>query len=209
MLPKILDFGCGNGSHDEIGENRLSLIHWLEHNGGQEAVGIDVNPSSIEQIRTSINNGTCFYVMDGCRMSFPDGTFQMVHEHGVFHHIKYYREAIKEVARVLRPGGLFLVKETVSNDRVYHLARVLTQSWRSDPIQSFFTTEDLKEDLQPYFEIEDIQYYWRFALSDMLLELGLDGPRSLKFNLWMNQIWVTLGIKKQMCCHCVIKARRI
>jgi ubiquinone/menaquinone biosynthesis C-methylase UbiE len=207
-MPNVLDFGCGNGLRDEIGESRASHIHWLEENGGPGAIGIDVSPESIKEIQRKIQNGTLFFVMDGRHTMFRDKSFPTIHEHGVFHHMKRYPEAIKEIARIMVPGGTFWVKETVSNDRIYHLARVLTKSWRNDNIYSFFTTQELEKELLPYFEIEREEYYWRFAPCDMLLELGIDGPASLAFNLLVNQIWTSLGIERAMCCHCVIKARR-
>lgn len=203
-----LDFGCGEGRRDEISDDRKSLICWLDDNGGENTIGIDIDSDAIDKIKNRVRNGTQFYHLNGCKMPFNDNTFKLIHEHGVLHHIHNYSEAIIEISRVLKPGGIFLLKETVSNDPVYQFARVVHRSWRECKIESYFTTEDLQRKLSAYFNIISVQYYWRFILSDILLEHGLEGSRSLRFNLFVNKLWSKLRLAKHTCCHCVIRAEK-
>ena len=44
--------------------------------------------------------------MDVSRMAFPDGSFDFVFSYSVFHHLPDPVQAFREVARVLRPGGV-------------------------------------------------------------------------------------------------------
>jgi SAM-dependent methyltransferase len=45
-------------------------------------------------------------VMDATKMTFPDASFDFVYSFSVFEHIDRPQEAVKEIARVLRPGGV-------------------------------------------------------------------------------------------------------
>src|SRR6185312_8029573 len=50
-----------------------------------------------------------FHVADAERLDFPDNSFDIVYSHGVLHHTPDTAGAIREVHRVLRPGGRALV----------------------------------------------------------------------------------------------------
>ena len=47
--------------------------------------------------------------MDVCKMSFRNESFDFVYSRGVFHHLNNPIEAIEEVARILRPGGVVYI----------------------------------------------------------------------------------------------------
>ena len=47
--------------------------------------------------------------MDVSRMAFPDSSFDFVFSYSVFHHLPDPAQAFREVARVLRPGGVAYV----------------------------------------------------------------------------------------------------
>jgi len=50
-------------------------------------------------------------VSDATRMPYVDGLFDAVFESGVVHHIPDWRAALREVGRVLKPGGRFCFAE--------------------------------------------------------------------------------------------------
>jgi SAM-dependent methyltransferase len=56
-----------------------------------------------------------FEQMDAARMSFPDASFDTVCIANSLHHLSGLDAALAEMKRVLRPGGLFLVLEMVSD----------------------------------------------------------------------------------------------
>ena len=43
-------------------------------------------------------------------LSFPAATFDFAYELNVLHHIRDYPAAIREVRRVLKPGGRFFIR---------------------------------------------------------------------------------------------------
>jgi len=100
-----LDVGCGNG----IAPIYLALKH------GLEITGVDVDRA---QIRAAKKNawdvkGARFITVDGTRLPFKDGTFDIVATNKVTHHIPDWETALAEMLRVLKPHGFFLYADLV------------------------------------------------------------------------------------------------
>lgn len=94
----VLDAGCGNGRH----------IPELEK-GGAEVVGIDQSEKLIECARKKYS-GRTLLVGDMRQLPFPDASFDAVFAFASLPHLptKHARkQALSEIIRVLRPGGLF------------------------------------------------------------------------------------------------------
>src|SRR5215213_4349555 len=76
--------------------------------GGACCTGIDLTPRSVEITRHRFKlygaDGDCM-VSDGERLPFRDESFDVVYSNGVLHHTPDTAGAIREVYRVLRPGG--------------------------------------------------------------------------------------------------------
>jgi SAM-dependent methyltransferase len=87
----ILDVGCGTG---------IMLEH-LEPVG--EATGLDFSSTALEFCRK--RGAERLVQARGEQLPFGDGTFGAVTAFGVVEHIDADREAVREWARVLRPGG--------------------------------------------------------------------------------------------------------
>jgi SAM-dependent methyltransferase len=94
---RLLEIGCGMGT---------DLLQFAR--GGARCVGIDLTPRSVEISRhrfalygTSGN----FMLADGEQLPFASETFDVVYSNGVLHHTPDTAGAIREVHRVLRPGG--------------------------------------------------------------------------------------------------------
>ncbi|MCC6402773.1 MAG: methyltransferase domain-containing protein [Fimbriimonadaceae bacterium] len=89
----LLDLGCGTGAF------------LAEH--GHGAVGLDFSPEAIECCR---GRGLSRLVLaDGSRAPFRDSSFGCVVSLDTIEHIADDRAAASEVARLLRPGGVFVV----------------------------------------------------------------------------------------------------
>jgi ubiquinone/menaquinone biosynthesis C-methylase UbiE len=201
-----LDYGCGSGGFQEITGDRKHLDSWLLKHGGTDAVGIDVNPDKIYLAYNRIGNGTQFICCDGKQLPFSDGSFNLVHEVGVLHHIENYTEGLKEIHRVMEPSGVLYLVEAVDNDFIYRLCRRIKGRWQGDSIHSFFTTYELDKQLKRYFTIVDRKYYWRYVVSDLLREYNAEPAASLYFNDYMSQFLNKIRFSKYSCCHYVVKA---
>lgn len=93
----VLEVGVGAGSHAGLlSKNTKSFT------------GIDLTDYSVESTRKRMKvfglNGEVLK-MDAERMSFDDNSFDLVWAWGVIHHSANTAKVLKEIQRILRPGG--------------------------------------------------------------------------------------------------------
>lgn len=94
---RLLEIGCGMGT---------DLLQFAR--GGARCVGIDLTPRSIEITRHRFalyDQRGVFVIADGEHLPFASESFEVVYSNGVLHHTPDTAGAIREVHRVLRPGG--------------------------------------------------------------------------------------------------------
>ena len=101
----FLELGCGNGL----------VSKYLARNYSSSVIGIDVDPEQIELARKGTNNtpNIRFLEADATNLPLDDSSFDVVLSFGVFHHILNWQDALKEIKRVLRPGGYFVYADLV------------------------------------------------------------------------------------------------
>ena len=93
----ILEIGCSGGP----------LMQRLRAAGYSDITGIDVSKSAIELAHArGVANAS---LMDGAALEFADARFDIVIASDVLEHIEDEARALREWARVLRPGGQMLV----------------------------------------------------------------------------------------------------
>jgi ubiquinone/menaquinone biosynthesis C-methylase UbiE len=95
---RLLEIGCGMGT---------DLLQFSR--GGARCIGIDLTPRSIEITRHRFRlygAEGAFMISDGECLPFRDDSFDVVYSNGVLHHTPDTAGAIREVHRVLRPGGV-------------------------------------------------------------------------------------------------------
>lgn len=98
---QVLDVGCGVG-------NDLSRFV----RGGAIVTGIDLAPHSIQLAQDNFAQRGLhgeFFVMDGEAMTFPDNSFDVVYCHTVLHFTADPTAMLREIQRVLRPGGQAII----------------------------------------------------------------------------------------------------
>ncbi|MGH7331781.1 MAG: class I SAM-dependent methyltransferase [Candidatus Rokuibacteriota bacterium] len=104
-----LDVGCGVGLY----------ALWLAEAVGPEGrvTGIDPSADRVDaaraQVAHALGDGRLkFGLGDGTTIDAPDATFDWVWCGDTLHHIQDTRQALKEFVRVVRGGGLIIVKES-------------------------------------------------------------------------------------------------
>ncbi len=98
---RVLDLGCGTGT--------LTLLVERLHPGAT-VVGLDGDPKALEIARRKAQAAGSRIVFDrglSYDLPYPDSSFDRVVSSLVFHHLtlEHKRETLREVDRVLAPGG--------------------------------------------------------------------------------------------------------
>jgi ubiquinone/menaquinone biosynthesis C-methylase UbiE len=96
-INSVLVVGCGAGHEAGV------LAREFESN----AIGIDMGDEFAFD-----NHGSApakLMIMDARELQFPDGTFDLVYSFHALEHIPGPERALKEMARVLRSGGMYLI----------------------------------------------------------------------------------------------------
>ena len=98
--PRVLDFGCGSGN---VTQHLLEL--------GATVLAADVSPAFLTLVRRRFaGQPVDTFELNGRDLSgLPDASVDAAVSYSVLHHIPDYLHAIRELCRVVRPGGVLLI----------------------------------------------------------------------------------------------------
>lgn len=103
---KALEIGCGLGKGAQILVDRLEF---------SEVTAFDLEESlahrAAKKLPARLRSRIRLLVADAQSLPFPDDTFDAVVNFGIIHHVLDWRACIREIARVLKPHGLFFFEE--------------------------------------------------------------------------------------------------
>ena len=98
---RFLDYGCGKGEIVEAARKQ-----------GLQAYGTDIfyeaNPDTMAMLRDKGLLGESIRAIRDARIPFGDGEFDVVASNMVFEHVEDMAAVLREIDRVLKPGGLLV-----------------------------------------------------------------------------------------------------
>ncbi|HSR66851.1 MAG TPA: class I SAM-dependent methyltransferase [Acidobacteriota bacterium] len=159
---RVLEIGCGRGVGVEVIFKRFGAGH---------VTALDLDPAMIEQAKQRLSHipadKLTLSVGDATAIKAPDAEFDAVFDFGIVHHIPDWQGAIREVARVLKPGGLFLFEEIAKKA----LDRWVTRTFLDHPTEN------------------------RFSLKAFLAEMERQGirPQGEVTTVWFGDIFIGVG----------------
>lgn len=147
---RVLDYGCGNGRYLQA----LATVVPVEN-----LQGLEVDPARVEQVRAL--GIACDVIVKGePELRFADESFDVVFSSNVIEHIprRDYLAVLREIRRVLRPGGRFVVgTPNYPAKRLYDMVKAVDPGpWRyylfDDPTHcNKLGFGRLERDLRPLF----------------------------------------------------------
>lgn len=134
----LLELGAGPGRDSRFFRDQ-----------GFETVSIDLSP---EMVALCIEKGLTAYVMDMAELSFADGSFDAVYAMNSLLHLPKaeFQPVLRQVERVLRPGGLFFLGVYGGTDREGEYEDDFREPHR---FFSFFTDEHIQQEAARVFEV--------------------------------------------------------
>lgn len=119
----VLDVGCGPGS---ITAGLADLV------APGSVVGMDSSADVVTQATEAYADATNVEFREGTiyGLDMPDESFDVVHAHQVLQHLADPVAALRELRRVVRPGGVVAVREADYGAMAWHPAVEELDEWR-------------------------------------------------------------------------------
>ncbi len=98
----LLDVGCGTGF----------LINMLRKSKAANYFGLDLSTEMIKVAERKLGGDVNLTVGSADKLTYEDGSFDVVTCIQSFHHYPYPEKAMREAFRVLRAGGRYIISDT-------------------------------------------------------------------------------------------------
>jgi len=202
----VLDLGCFDG-------NQLSL--WIAARC-REYIGLDLSENAIAVLNEKLaaeklQNARAIAadLLDGV---LPADSIDLVYAQGVVHHFQDLDEALRELARVMKPGGTIVTVDPMMTEPFNRFFRVLYRPFQTNAAWEWPFTRRTFRTIERYFEIEEMQGFFglaRFGLPLLavpglrwagrrLSQWGLEFDRrhARQFGFWFYFCWkVTMKLR--------------
>lgn len=120
----LLDLGCG------AGENSVYFAK-----KGARCVAADYSPGMVDvalKLAAANNVAIDGRTINAMDIEFPDNTFDIVYASNLLHHIPNPKEAIREMYRVLKPGGKACFWDPLKHNPVINVYRRMATKVRTE-----------------------------------------------------------------------------
>jgi len=123
---RALEIGCGRGIGTEV-------IFDVFNADQVDAFDLDFRMVALARKRLQPRGSRArVWVGDATAIPVAAATYDAVFDFGIIHHIPQWRRALREVTRVLRPGGRFYAEEVLSRFINHPIVRRLLDHPRAD-----------------------------------------------------------------------------
>lgn len=135
---RVLEIGCGRGVGADIA---------LSDFGATSVDAFDLDPKMVKQAKCYLNkhgDKAHVWVGDASAISAPDSTYDAVLDFAIIHHVPEWRLAVREIQRVLKPGGYFYGEEVLRAFIDHPIARRLFMHPQNDRFDAAEFTNELE-----------------------------------------------------------------
>jgi ubiquinone/menaquinone biosynthesis C-methylase UbiE len=144
---RLLEVGCGIGT---------DLVRFAK--GGARVTGVDLAPTAVDLARRNFElNGVAaeeLRVANGEALPYPDNSFDVVYGHGVIQYTANAPQLIREMHRVLEPGGtgIFMVYNRVSWLNAMSKVMKVALEHEDAPVLEKYSIAEFRDLLSPFRE---------------------------------------------------------
>jgi ubiquinone/menaquinone biosynthesis C-methylase UbiE len=143
----ILDDGCGNGFLSEEVARRIGPADLL--------VGVDLSMGMLEKAK---GRHTALVHADSEHLPFADHSFDTVIARSLLHHLPHPDDGIREIARVLKPGGEFVALDTHKTILSTWPRRIANRGEHFSEGHRNFSSSELRQAVSAHLEVEEVAY---------------------------------------------------
>ncbi len=131
----VLEVGCGRGAGASLilREFEPAVLHAMD-------LDIDMIRNAARYLPANQRRRIATYTGDVRHLPYRDGTLDAVFCFGVLHHVPDWRGALREIARVLKVGGVYYVEELYPT--LYQ--NFITKHILLHPTEDRFDSQDLR-----------------------------------------------------------------
>lgn len=142
-----LELGCGTG---------FFLLNLMQAGVAKDGFVTDISPGMVEvAVRNAAGLGLPVQgrVADAESIPYEDNSFDLVVGHAVLHHIPDVEQSLREVLRVLKPGGRFVFAGEPTKRGDYIARRLSRLTWAGAQVATKLPA--LKEYARPQAELDE------------------------------------------------------
>lgn len=135
---RLLDVGCGN----------CIFLSMVLKEFDVKVSGIDISPGMIEKSKELLDDRADLKVGDSDHLPWNDKSFDIVTCIASFHHYPGPELVLKEMKRVLRPGGILMIADPfTSNNLLRFFANILIKFGKSGDVR-IYSQKEIQELLE-------------------------------------------------------------
>ena len=103
---RVLEIGCGRGAGARLIQEEFqpARLHAFD-------LDYRMIRAAVRYLTPRYTDKISLYVGDALRLPYRDGVLDAVFGFGVLHHLPDWRGGLREIARVLKPGGIYFLEE--------------------------------------------------------------------------------------------------
>ena len=181
---EILDVGCGAGNIT------LGLARHIESLGGKanQVQGVDVSEEALNTARshaTDAGLGVNFITGSAESLPMPDNSVDVAYASQSLHHMDDPIAALKELARVVRPGGLIAARELDFGTQTWYPPSPGMSRWRA-----VFTVIAELDGLHTTSGRQLLSWFHRASLSDANFSSSTWSYASAEDRRGMADVWI-------------------
>ena len=166
----VLDLACGSGHQ---------TLAWSER--GFRVAGLDFDRDLMIAGRTRLARAgvaaAAWTQADATSLPYRSGSFDVVFNNSLLEHVPAWRRVLAETARVLRPGGIFVMYTTNrASPRQQEVNHFPFYSWLPDPIQRRVLAwiMEHRRDLVNFTDYPAVNWFTFGGMRRAFREVGLE-----------------------------------